>query len=446
VNDAPVNTAPIDFSVEAGMDIPLTGLVITDVDAGAGTVAATLSVTHGKLTIGAAGGAGVTGNGSSSVTLTGTLAAINATLAAAQNVIYRTDPSFTGVDTLSIATTDNGNAGADGGLGDTDQVDLFWQHAAGAGGNDSFAALSGYQRIDAGAGVDTVTFGFKLTDATITWVGNQVIVDTVNSHTTLTGVETFIFTDGTVSNADGDALVDDLYYYAGNHDVWSAQVDADAHYHAMGWREGRDPNAFFSNAFYPAVNADARASGLDPLTHYQTVGAKEGRAPSMAFDANAYLAANPDVAAAHIDPLAHFLQSGAGEGRRPVALTSLIGSSGFDAVYYLQHNSDVAAAGIDPLQHFMAMGWKEGRDPNALFDVSGYLSTYTDVAAAGINPLVHYNMAGWKEGRDPSVGFDTTDYLAANPDVAAAQINPLLHYLLTGIHEGRLPMADGIWG
>ena len=62
-------------------------------------------------------------------------------------------------------------------MSDTDQVDLFWQHASGAGGNESFAALPGYQRIDAGGGTDTVTFGFKLTDATITWVGNQVIVD-----------------------------------------------------------------------------------------------------------------------------------------------------------------------------------------------------------------------------------------------------------------------------
>ena len=104
VNDAPVNGVPIGLSVEAGMDIPLTGLSVTDVDAGAGMLSATLSVTHGTLTIGAAGGAGVTGNGSNSVVLIGTLAAINATLAAAQNVIYRTDTGFTGADTLTIAT------------------------------------------------------------------------------------------------------------------------------------------------------------------------------------------------------------------------------------------------------------------------------------------------------------------------------------------------------
>ena len=61
----------------------------------------------------------------------------------------------------------------------------------------------------------------------------------------LTGFEKFVFTDGTVDNSDGDALVDDLFYYAQNHDVWNAHADADAHYHAFGWQEGRDPNAFF---------------------------------------------------------------------------------------------------------------------------------------------------------------------------------------------------------
>ena len=55
-----------------------------------------------------------------------------------------------------------------------------------------------------------------------------------------------MFTDGTVDNNDGDPLVDDLFYYSQNHDVWNAHVDADAHYHTFGWHEGRDPNAFFS--------------------------------------------------------------------------------------------------------------------------------------------------------------------------------------------------------
>ena len=39
-----------------------------------------------------------------------------------------------------------------------------------------------------------------------------------------------MFTDGTVNNNDGNPLVDDLFYYSRNHDVWNAHVDADQHY------------------------------------------------------------------------------------------------------------------------------------------------------------------------------------------------------------------------
>jgi hypothetical protein len=39
-------------------------------------------------------------------------------------------------------------------------------------------------------------------------------VHTATSDTVLTGFETFVFTDGTVDNADGNRLVDDLYVKA----------------------------------------------------------------------------------------------------------------------------------------------------------------------------------------------------------------------------------------
>ena len=446
INDAPTNTLLASLTVEAGLDIPVTGLAMADVDAGTGNLTTTLSVLHGTLKIGGFVGTAISGNGTSTVTLIGTLAQINAALAAAKNVTYHTDAGFTGSDTLKVVTTDNGNVGAGGVLSDIDQMNLSWQHVQGDGGNNSFTALAGYERIDAGSGIDTVTFGFKLTDATITWVGNQVIIDTATSHTTLTGVEVFSFTDGTVNNNDGDALVDDLFYYSTYRDIWAAHVDADAHYHSNGWHEWRDPNAFFSTLFYLTTNADVRASGADPLTQFHQAGWAQGRVPSIAFDTAAYIKANPDVAAAHIDPLAHFLQSGAGEGRVPIARTELIAPNGFDYIYYLQHNPDVAAAHVDPLQHFQTSGWKEGRNPNALFDTNGYLATYGDVKAAGINPLDHYHANGWKEGRDPSPNFDSSAYLAAYADVRASGIDPLVHYLQAGIHEGRSPFADGVWG
>jgi large repetitive protein len=314
----------------------------------------------------------------------------------------------------------------------------------GTSGADSFVAPTGTNTINGLGGVDTISFSFRLVDATFSWVGNQVIIDTPTTHLTVTGIEVFQFTDGTVNENDGNPLVDDLYYYSQYHDVWTAGVDADAHYNGPGWHEGRNPNAFFNTNFYLSIYQDVRALGINPLVNYDTIGWILNRDPSGNFDTSKYLAANPDVAAAHVDPLAHFLAFGAGEGRQPFP-TTLVALDGFDYVYYLANNPDVAAAHVDPLLHFLTFGWQEGRNPNAFFDTQGYLATYPDVAAAHVDPLVHYDIFGWREGRDPGPGFNSQQYLLHNPDVAAAGVDPLVHYLLFGINEGRAIYADPVF-
>jgi hypothetical protein len=137
--------------------------------------------------------------------------------------------------------------------------------------------------VDAGAGIDTFTFGFALTDATVAYDDNRVIIDAGSNQIVLTGFERFQFTDGLVDNNDGNWLVDDLFYYANNQDVWNAHVEADAHYHIFGWHEGRDPNAFFDTAMYLSGNPDVQAAGIDPLIHFDQFGWHEGRVPSLAF-------------------------------------------------------------------------------------------------------------------------------------------------------------------
>jgi hypothetical protein len=314
------------------------------------------------------------------------------------------------------------------------------------GGNDIVAGGGGNDGLDGGSGNDTVVFDFRLVDATITRAGDFLQIVSGSTNAVVKRFESYVFTDGTVNNNDGSPLVDDLFYYSQNHDVWNAHIDADAHYNAAGWREGRDPSAFFDTSIYLAAYPDVAAAGANPLSHFDAIGWKEARVPSLDFDPRQYLAANPDVAAAGFDPLWHFLTFGANEGRQAFDAAKLITSRGFDYVYYLATNPDVAAAGVDALWHFQTVGWMEGRNPNALFDTAGYLATYADVAAAHINPLDHYAVAGWREGRDPSVSFDTTSYLSAYGDVAAANVNPLMHFLHVGQDEGRSAFADGVWG
>jgi hypothetical protein len=443
VNEAPVNTVPGVQSIEANHSLTLTGFSIADGDAGSGSMRVQLKAGHGLFTADAVGGATVSGNHSSTLNLTGTLDQINAALASG-HIVYTPRNDFFGDDTITMTTFDNGNSGAGGPLTDTDAVTVHVNTlVAGTAGNDSFTALAGAERIDAGAGIDTVTFGFKLIDAEIGVQSDGLVtIDGPNgSRTVLTGVEIYQFADGSVNVADGDPLVDDLYYYAHNHDVWIAHADADQHYHGVGWREGRDPNLMFDTSLYLNVNADVKAAGVDPLTQYDTIGWKQGRDTSIFFDTDAYLAANPDVKAAGIDPLRHFLTFGESEGRNAPEPVSVATPNGFDYVYFDNHNADVYRAGlgggIDAFMHYETIGWREGRNPNAYFNTAGYLAHYADVAAAGVNPLDQYHQTGWQEGRDPSPNFDTKAYLAAYPDVAAAHIDPLAHFLQHGMAEGR---------
>jgi len=143
---------------------------------------------------------------------------------------------------------------------------------------------------------------------------NVIITDAAGPHR-LTGVEQYKFRDGLVVQADGKALVDDLFYFRGNRDIWNAQIDPDMHYAQAGWREGRNPNALFDTNWYLAQNPDVAAAKVNPLEHYHLAGWHEGRDPSARFDTSAYLAANPDIAAARIDPLEHYLMQGMYEGR-----------------------------------------------------------------------------------------------------------------------------------
>ena len=149
-----------------------------------------------------------------------------------------------------------------------------------------------------------------------------------------------MFTDGTVNNNDGDRLVDDLFYYSQNHDVWNAHADADTHYHSIGWQEGRDPNAFFSTTIYLSANPDAKAGGVDPLTQFDQRGWKTGtRAVAQLRSGRVPRRPIRTSKRRDIDPLQHFLQRGIRKGRQPVAPTELIAPNGFDYVYYLQQQS-----------------------------------------------------------------------------------------------------------
>ncbi|WP_178130441.1 Ig-like domain-containing protein [Reyranella sp. CPCC 100927] len=110
VNDAPVNAVPVAQTTAEDSPLPIPGVSVSDVDGG--TLTTTLTVANGTLTVATGGGAGIVGNGGSTVTITGTALQINAALA---GLIYTNTADYNGPDTLTVSTSD-------GVLTDTDTV------------------------------------------------------------------------------------------------------------------------------------------------------------------------------------------------------------------------------------------------------------------------------------------------------------------------------------
>ncbi|QCJ85430.1 beta strand repeat-containing protein [Bradyrhizobium sp. WBAH23] len=148
VNDAPVNTVPGAQTTNVNTTKAITGLSIFDADSDGATETITLSVTDGTLTV-SGGAAGISGSGTSTVTLTGTVSAINSTLAS--TVSYVPTPNFAGTSTLTMTTSDNGHTGAGGALTDVDTVTISVTSPS------PFALTTGTDTVIYASGTNTVT-------------------------------------------------------------------------------------------------------------------------------------------------------------------------------------------------------------------------------------------------------------------------------------------------
>ncbi|UVO55773.1 S-layer family protein [Sphingomonas sp. SUN039] len=130
VNDNPVNTTGGTLTLnEDASATAFTGISIADVDADPATALMTVQFTVGRgiitLNTGVAGGVGAGqitagANGTTTITVTATLNAINATLANATGLTYTPTANVNGADALTILTSDAGATGTGGTLTDSD--------------------------------------------------------------------------------------------------------------------------------------------------------------------------------------------------------------------------------------------------------------------------------------------------------------------------------------
>src|SRR4029078_6291942 len=100
--DAPVNAVPAAQTIDEDMPLVFsgaTGISISDVDGGAGVEKMTGGVVHGTLTLGSSAGlTTVSGDGTATVTATGTLSTLNSALS---GLTYRPAANYNGGDTLT---------------------------------------------------------------------------------------------------------------------------------------------------------------------------------------------------------------------------------------------------------------------------------------------------------------------------------------------------------
>ncbi|WP_177175901.1 Ig-like domain-containing protein [Sphingopyxis sp. YR583] len=126
-NDPIVNTIR-SYTVAEDGALTLSGLSVSDADAGNGTISVTLSVPAGTGTITAASAGGVTiaNSGTNSIVLSGTISDINAYLAnaATQPVFRQAVGDFNGSIQLAMVSNDNGNTGSGGATTDTSTITI----------------------------------------------------------------------------------------------------------------------------------------------------------------------------------------------------------------------------------------------------------------------------------------------------------------------------------
>ncbi len=120
VNDDPaITNLPSDITVTeySASNVDLSGAIFSDVDAGAGNVELTLTVSSGTLTAALDGGVTVSGTESASLTLTGTAANINTYLNTASNIKYTGPAGVSGNNAaaLTLTANDGGYTGEGGG-------------------------------------------------------------------------------------------------------------------------------------------------------------------------------------------------------------------------------------------------------------------------------------------------------------------------------------------
>jgi VCBS repeat-containing protein len=210
INDAPQITAPATASTNEDTTLTFSGnIVVSDVDAlPADTETLTLSVSHGVLTLASTTGLSpLSGNGSGSITATGTLANLNAAL---NGMTYLPAQDYNTSDTLSIGMNDNGHNGAGGAQSNSGSVAITINAVNDAPVVTSGATLS-YTENDPAKVIDaalTVTDvdSANITGATVTISANFNAAQDILAFTDIGNIHFVSYTGGVLTLSGTDTV------------------------------------------------------------------------------------------------------------------------------------------------------------------------------------------------------------------------------------------------
>ncbi|MCH9662080.1 MAG: right-handed parallel beta-helix repeat-containing protein, partial [Gammaproteobacteria bacterium] len=211
-NDAPVNTVPAAQVVAEDTALTISGISVNDADGNLSTVQ--LTVTQGTVTVTLSGSATISAgaNDSATLTLSGTQADINATLA---SLSYQGTLNYTGADTLTVTSTDSNSAtdvdvvGITVGLfvdttsdvsdGDTSSTAAL---LANKGADGKISLREAIEAANNNAGLDTISF--NIADAL---VGGAHTIDVLSALPTITDA---VILDGTTDPDFGSTPIIEL--------------------------------------------------------------------------------------------------------------------------------------------------------------------------------------------------------------------------------------------
>jgi hypothetical protein len=125
VNDAPINKIPpTTLVIDEDTSLTFSGenaISVSDVDAGTNDIQVTLAAANGKLKILTNSGTVLKGNGTGTVTLTGTVTNINTTL---NGLVFEPTRNFNGLTSITISTNDQGSTGSGGAKKSADTINI----------------------------------------------------------------------------------------------------------------------------------------------------------------------------------------------------------------------------------------------------------------------------------------------------------------------------------